>query len=411
MLDVSLFRQPAFLGVQLATFCIGAGMFALFPYLSIYLQDIDRNSPLGAGLRFLPITVFVFFVPLLTRKVAARVPTVAAALGAAWRWSPRGLFLLEVVSVGSNWTVLLPGFIVCGIGIGLANPTIAGAALRVVDPARTGMASGISNTCRIGGLAIGVAVFGVVLQQRVGNHLAAAGYPGKSIAAAVSSSGIRAAAGRPALVPIANAAFVSGFRLMLLVGGLTVLVGACAGLLVRRRQQPVADPGLNTGRLGAPAGRVRRARDLRVRARADDRAELDLHVPLDHRLRRAAAFLAPDERHLGAELDVGVDDRQREHRALVVRVAGEGRDADQRAVVQHLVVRPRRVVRQWQVDVLGRGALVEERAERARDVLAVPRQRDLPPRGRLGQLLERVAADEVVVELHERPVAEIPRVR
>ena len=75
MLDVSLFRQPAFLGVQLATFCLGAGMFALLPFLSIYLQDIDGYSPLGAGLRFLPITAFVFLVPLATRKLAARAPT------------------------------------------------------------------------------------------------------------------------------------------------------------------------------------------------------------------------------------------------------------------------------------------------------------------------------------------------
>ena len=51
------------------------------------------------------------------------------------------------------------------------------------------MASGISNTCRIGGLAVGVAVFGALLQQRVGDRLAAAGYPGKALAAAVSSSG------------------------------------------------------------------------------------------------------------------------------------------------------------------------------------------------------------------------------
>src|SRR5438132_936428 len=37
MLDVSLFRRPAFVGVQVATFCLGAGMFALFPFISIYL--------------------------------------------------------------------------------------------------------------------------------------------------------------------------------------------------------------------------------------------------------------------------------------------------------------------------------------------------------------------------------------
>ena len=74
MLDVSLFRQPAFVGVSIATFCIGAGMFALFPFLSIYLQDILGFSPLGAGLRFLPLTVFVFAVPLATRRLTARLP-------------------------------------------------------------------------------------------------------------------------------------------------------------------------------------------------------------------------------------------------------------------------------------------------------------------------------------------------
>src|SRR5205085_5113830 len=108
----------------------------------------------------------------------------------------------------------LAGFIVSGIGIGLANPTIATAALKVVDPARTGMASGISNTARITGLAMGVAVFGAFLQQRVGSRLAAAGHHGKDLAAAVSSSGLRAAAGRPGLAHAAEAAFVSGLRLI-----------------------------------------------------------------------------------------------------------------------------------------------------------------------------------------------------
>ena len=73
----------------------------------------------------------------------------------------------------------------------------------------------------------------MLLQLRVGDRLAAAGYPGKAIAVAVSSSGLRAAAGHPALAPVANAAFVSGFRLVLGVGCLTLLVGASAALLVR----------------------------------------------------------------------------------------------------------------------------------------------------------------------------------
>ena len=241
MLDISLFRRPAFVGVQVATFCLGAGMFALFPFISIYLQDIDGYSPLGAGLGFLPITAFVFLVPLVTRKYAARV-ALWLLLGGSLSIVAVGLALMETVSVGSSWTVLLPGFIVCGIGIGLANPTIAGAALRVVDPSRTGMASGISNTCRVGGLAVGVAALGVLLQHRIGTHLAAAGYPGKAASAAVSSSGLRAAGGDPRLAHAANVAFVSGLRLIFLLGCLTLVVGASASLLVRSRRAEASEP-------------------------------------------------------------------------------------------------------------------------------------------------------------------------
>jgi EmrB/QacA subfamily drug resistance transporter len=241
MLDVSLFRQPAFVGVQAATFCLGAGMFALFPFLSIYLQDVDGYSPLGAGLRFLPITAFVFFVPLVTRKWAARAQ-LRVLLGGSLAIIAIGLALMELVSAGDGWTVLLPGFVVTGIGIGLANPTIAGAALRVVDPSRTGMASGISNTCRVGGLAVGVAALGVLLQHRIGTHLAAAGYHGKKLSAAVTSSGLRAAAGNPRLAHTAGVAFVSGLRLILLGGCLVLLVGAAAALLVQPQRADVREP-------------------------------------------------------------------------------------------------------------------------------------------------------------------------
>jgi EmrB/QacA subfamily drug resistance transporter len=241
MLDLALFRRPAFVGVQLATFCLGAGMFALFPFISIYLQDIDGYSALGAGLRFLPITAFVFLVPLVTRKYGARVQ-LRVLLGGSLAIVAAGLALMETISVGADWTVLLAGFIVSGLGIGLANPTIAGAALRVVDPSRTGMASGISNTCRISGLAVGVAALGVLLQHRVGTHLATAGYHGKAISAAVTSSGLRAAAGNAPLAHAANAAFVSGLRLVVFCGCLTVLLGAAASLLIRPERVDVQEP-------------------------------------------------------------------------------------------------------------------------------------------------------------------------
>jgi hypothetical protein len=110
------------------------------------------------------------------------------------------------------------------------------------------MASGISNTARITGLAMGVAVLGAVLQQRVGNHLSAAGYPGKQLAAAVSSSGLRAASGNAALTRIADAAFVSGLRLVFVIGFATVLAGSLAAALLVRRPVEAPEPALEPAR-------------------------------------------------------------------------------------------------------------------------------------------------------------------
>jgi EmrB/QacA subfamily drug resistance transporter len=234
MLDISLFRRPAFLGVSLATFAIGAGMFALFPYLSIYLQDILGTSPLGAGLRFLPLTAFVFFVPLLTRGIAQRVQ--------AWILAALGLLLVAIalllmygLSSGSRWTALLPGFVVAGIGIGLANPTLAAAALRTVDPARSGMASGINNTFRLSGVSIGVAALGAVLENRVSSSLASTTHVhSRTLAAAVSSAGTRAVRGHAGLTHPAVTAFVSGLNAVLLVGCAMVFAGAVAAAVLMR---------------------------------------------------------------------------------------------------------------------------------------------------------------------------------
>jgi MFS family permease len=68
MLDLALFRRPAFVGVSLGTLAIGAGMFSILLFVSIYFQDVLGYSPFQAGLRFLPLTLLIFFVPLATRR-------------------------------------------------------------------------------------------------------------------------------------------------------------------------------------------------------------------------------------------------------------------------------------------------------------------------------------------------------
>jgi EmrB/QacA subfamily drug resistance transporter len=242
MLDVTLFRQPAFLGVSIATFCIGAGMFALFPYLSIYLQDVLGYGPLGAGVRFLPLTVFVFAVPIVMRRFAPGASLrLQLAMGLAL--VSVALLLMYGLSAGSQWTALLPGLIVGGIGIGLANPAIAAAALRTVDPARTGMASGVNNAFRLTGVAVGVAALGAVLERRATSSLVSTlGPHGRALGQAVASTGVRAAGGRPALVHAASVAFVSGLNAVLIVGCVTVAVGAIAAATLMRMRAPTAAP-------------------------------------------------------------------------------------------------------------------------------------------------------------------------
>jgi EmrB/QacA subfamily drug resistance transporter len=234
MFDMTLFRQRAFVGVSVATFCIAAGMFSMFPYLSIYLQDILGFSPLATGVRFLPLTAFVFFVPLATRRLAARVP-LRVMIGSGLALVAGGLALMYGLNADSEWTALLAGFIVGGIGIGIANPALAAGALRVVDPARTGMASGINNTFRLGGVAVGVAALGALLESRVQDQLTAeVGANANGLGAAVSSAGVRAVAGHPELVEPAKNAFVDGLNDLLLTGAAVLVIGAVAAAVLMR---------------------------------------------------------------------------------------------------------------------------------------------------------------------------------
>ena len=107
-----------------------------------------------------------------------------------------GIWLFTGLTVGSTWTALLPGLLVGGVGIGLANPAIAKIALGVVPPQRAGMASGISNTFRIGGVATGVAALGAVFQHKHPGH--AAGRRRRTrpraLARAIAAGGTQAAA-------------------------------------------------------------------------------------------------------------------------------------------------------------------------------------------------------------------------
>jgi EmrB/QacA subfamily drug resistance transporter len=240
MFDLSLFRKPAFVGVSLATLAAGVGMFGLYPYVTFYLQNELGYSALKGGLCLLPSTVPCFLVPLVARPIVEKLPP-GPVLSAGMATIAGGLALMHGISVSSSWTALIPGLVLTGVGIGIVNPAIARIALGVVPPERTGMASGISNTCRIGGLATGVAALGAIFQSHLSTSLEAQLHrPAGQLAKTLASGGIRAvrqlAPTEHGVISASRHAFVSGTNELLAIGAIIVLGGALAGLaLVRAR--------------------------------------------------------------------------------------------------------------------------------------------------------------------------------
>ena len=246
-----LFRKQAFNGVSAVAFCLSAGMFASFLYLTLYMQGVLDFSPLEAGLRFLPLTVLGFVVAPISGALSHRVP-IRVLLGAGLVLVGVGLLLMGGVSVGSGWTTLLVGFVVAGIGIGTTNPGIGQAAIAVVPVEKSGMGSGINTTFRQVGIATGVAALGAVFQSRVDSELAeqlphAPDGLGELVASGGSRAVSEALGGRatPQLQHAADTAFVAGFNEILLIAGIVSFVGAALGFaLVRSRDfvQPTGGP-------------------------------------------------------------------------------------------------------------------------------------------------------------------------
>ena len=250
MLPLGLFKRPAFTGVQIAAFAVSGSMFALFLYLTLYLQNYLGHSPFEAGLRYLPVTIMSFLVAPLAGALLSRVPArVMLSLGLAG--TGVGLLLMSGIQAGDDWTGLLPGFLL-GAGVGLLNPVIADVALSVVPKEQSGMASGINDTFRQVGVAVGIAAWGAIFLGRGASEVehVAAGSPA-AVGSAPRQLVEAASSGNLDGVPASSAAaaregFLAGMNDILLIGGLLALAGsAIALLLVREREierEPLAAP-------------------------------------------------------------------------------------------------------------------------------------------------------------------------
>ncbi|HUR73400.1 MAG TPA: MFS transporter [Sporichthya sp.] len=161
-------------GAYLAVLFTGAGMFAVFLFLTYYLQAIQGYSAIRTGVAFLPMVAALVAMAqiatiVLLRRVGARV---LVTLGLAV--SALGMSDFTVITAGGDYaTQVLPGLLVLGMGIGLVFAPAMQAAVSGVEARDAGVASAMVNTMQQVGGSIGVALLGTVAADSFTSHLSA----------------------------------------------------------------------------------------------------------------------------------------------------------------------------------------------------------------------------------------------
>jgi EmrB/QacA subfamily drug resistance transporter len=251
MFDLALLRNHSFVGVLIAGLFLTFAAFAYFTYTSIWLQSVLGLSPIQAGLTGLPLSVAAFAVSALSGRFLHKNAPGPIIGGGLVLIGAGGLVSALIVHGSAGWAALVPGYLLVGIGVGLATPTLSSTAMSAVPIQRGGMAAGAVNTARQLGFAFGIALLGSVFAVRAQSSFAAhgsstTGAP-KAADLARSLAGGQApivlaktpASGRGALDHLMHVASISGLQGAFLVAG---VAGVLAGLAVLYLVRPAGDP-------------------------------------------------------------------------------------------------------------------------------------------------------------------------
>jgi EmrB/QacA subfamily drug resistance transporter len=216
LVRLGIFRTRSLAGANLSMLAVMGGMFAVFYFASIYIQQTLGFSPVQAGLAFLPLTAGIIIFSVIAERSVARVGVRSVGL-TGMAVAAVGLLLLSRITVeGSYVSDLLPGLLVMSAGLGLTFVPLTLIATANVADEDAGLASGLFNSSQQIGGALGLAILSTIAASRTEGALA-------------SSAGAPTAAERSsALVDGFQAAFAGGAALMIL--GVLILAS-----YVRRR--------------------------------------------------------------------------------------------------------------------------------------------------------------------------------
>jgi EmrB/QacA subfamily drug resistance transporter len=206
LVRLGIFRMRSITGSNAAMLLVAAGMFALFFFASIYVQEVLGYSALRAGLAFLPVTLGIVVGAGLSQQLIRRIGVRAVGL-VGMTIAATGLIVLSRIPVAGTYLGdLLPGLMIMAVGMGLTFVPITLIATTNVAERDAGLASGLLNTSQQLGGAIGLAVLSTLAANTTTNTLTALGH--------VPSAAARVAA------------LVDGFHVAFFVGAFLMLGGA-----------------------------------------------------------------------------------------------------------------------------------------------------------------------------------------
>jgi len=228
LMPLRVFRMKRLRAANLIMFLLYAAVFTIWFFLSLYLQQVLRYDPLQTGLRFLPMTLAIMLASTLAPRLVAGWGE-RRVLSAGMLCATVGLYLLTGVRGGGSYTAdVLPGGLLAAIGLGLSLVPATIAAVAGVPAKESGLASGMLNTSRLVGGALGLAVLSTIAASRTRADLL------------VGASGPSALSG--------------GFRLAFAVAAGFSLLGALAAAVLLRPAGPQgAEPAERDARAGARA--------------------------------------------------------------------------------------------------------------------------------------------------------------
>ena len=247
MVDFRFFRSGTFLGANAIAFIVTFAMLSTFFFIALYMQNILGYSAVEAGVRFLPATFMIILIAPLAGRLTDRVgPRPLMVTGLAL--TTLSLFLQTRIDVDSGYGVLLPAFILLGVGMALVMSPMSTAAMNAVSPDKAGVASGILSMSRMVGGTFGVAAIGALFQHLARNDLeqslAGTGVTAAAREHVVENLGSGANGGLPPQVAeAANNAFIHALSTgMWLAAGITALGVVIAFLTIAPKREPRPDP-------------------------------------------------------------------------------------------------------------------------------------------------------------------------